>query len=106
VDPQRQLRLSHARRLRLRESPDPNLVTFIAGGKEWQAAKGLIRALDLLHAVLPRTLRELENAVDERTRPLIGPFVAALLVGNVVWSEEAAQFAAFPTKREPHDRKA
>lgn len=84
------LRLSGTRRIHLRQVPNGSgLLSFSVRGVEWQCHEALAPALSLLNQNRPYTLNELSSTIDGGVKPMLWPFITALLQADVVWAEPA-----------------
>lgn len=86
LDDQASLRLCRGRRLHLVPRSTGG-ISFVADGREWQCHEGLTPALAMLHQLDPCTLTDMRRRVAEKAKPLLRPFVTALLAAGVVWAE-------------------
>jgi ribosomal protein L16 Arg81 hydroxylase len=82
-----QLRLTRGRRLALNIEGSTGVVSFTNQGTTWQCHASLIPALRLLNNVEPCTLADMRRAIDSSAIPFLYPFLLALIIGNVIWTE-------------------
>lgn len=80
------LRLTQGNGLQFDTAEDGS-VFFTARDAEWRCHAALAPALALLNHVAPCTLDEMNRLLTPAIKPLLRPFVTALLVGEVVWAE-------------------
>lgn len=81
------LRLSHPPTLRFQAINETDNLTFTRGGAEWRCHGSLGPALALLHPTTPCTLSDMQKVLVETAKPLLRPFIAALIKAEVVWAQ-------------------
>lgn len=81
------LRLRVGSRLHLNRAHAAGMVTFNCQGQQWTCPESFAPALGLLNHINPCTLDDMKQVIGAGERPVVRPFVKALLAARVIWAE-------------------